>query len=532
MAERARRLTTLPETKLRELLAQCPGARRMSGSKHLTKSELVRYVLRYQCSAPVTAMATAVRGDGTSSRRAVTLTQSVSASPIPRSKEDWRTFRLALYHAIQRGEIKLKACSDMFRWFSELPRVPGKNSASDSIVMLGDLNVPVHGNNSVVIKVGFQNITGDNGDEVERFVYERIVNPLIKARHTPHLVAFVGVVQCQSFDPPPCYQSPSGKSKTPQCEFNAQYDQLNGGSLNMRQMRALITERATGITLDKWLETERSISDLHAVLFQIIYTLTCFNEIGLQHHDMHLGNVFIDTMSGPSVRSFTYVTSTRAYVVRTQWVAKFYDFDLATKHATPLNSLAMENTRLEEFCPEYGICNQPPSPKYDCFKILFAIYHRVVAKRANLHMVDFIEGVMDKILVQLVRVGDRLAFPGSLCLKNTANPNAPCQVIHPTDKELMPNAAILELPVFSHYDISRADPATLDPQLVFSLPSVPRARRNTIIRTILHGGRTPPAHAKRPRTPSPPLRTRTPPTTSPPRRTRTPSSSGAKRRRV
>ena len=71
--------------------------------------------------------------------------------------------------------------------------------------------------------------------------------------------------------------------------------------------------------------------DLFIILFQIMYTLKCFQLIGLKHNDLHLRNIIIEEENNPITESYNkYIVGYKTYIIpKTRYTVKIFDFDLS-----------------------------------------------------------------------------------------------------------------------------------------------------------------------------------------------------------
>lgn len=88
-------------------------------------------------------------------------------------------------------------------------------------------------------------------------------------------------------------------------------------------------KRGHGLSMREWMEkTNPSEIEFWSVLFQIFYTLECFNQIHLRHNDLHFDNIYIETQI--QQQNFVYFTSPDTYfLIPIRNVVKLFDFDRA-----------------------------------------------------------------------------------------------------------------------------------------------------------------------------------------------------------
>lgn len=250
-------------------------------------------------------------------------------------------------------------------------------AVSDSVQLLADLNKSYNGVNGVFFKVFFgprrwhRELRGAQL-HVEAEIYRDVVNPLIFYSITPHLITYYGMVNMCSvesiFDLLPT-------QKERQKFNNFVQDQQNAYKVEEVYMLAL--ERTRGIDLTSLTKTYNEIHekiDFNAILFQVVWTLMCFKEVGLMHNDLHTGNVFLTILPQKQVFVY-YLSQNETYLLETDMFVQIYDFDNGAKIAKPNDpkfALAIQNSSLElrNMCGDFHMCNKYEE-KYDITRFLF-----------------------------------------------------------------------------------------------------------------------------------------------------------------
>lgn len=114
-----------------------------------------------------------------------------------------------------------------------------------------------------------------------------------------------------------------------------------------------------------------------APLFQIMFTLLCFQRVGLMHNDLHTGNIFLDTHPRPVSRTYTFVgpgKKERTVTVTSPHTARIYDFDRGAKTKTSHHPKVIRNTNLDGgMCEAFGACNTF-NYFFDAHAVLFVVY--------------------------------------------------------------------------------------------------------------------------------------------------------------
>jgi hypothetical protein len=283
------------------------------------------------------------------------------------SRQLWRTNIFGLLDQIENG-CNVGSYAENVKVFAS------KASASQSIIISGTIQPTAidktrSPDNNVIFKITYDPIDPlDNSLQVEIAIYKNIITRLVNNRNTPHVTSFLGFQTCKS-----ALILPPGQVKL----FNAQLKKLSeneaGNKKNMYDLtraNLLLTERSSGMELKFWITNTTPLRDLLAIIFQVLYTLNCFARIGLQHNDLHYGNIFVEDMGQPV--TLFYKRSPHQYVeLTTRYLVKIYDWDRGSilHPAVPTN---LELTAY--FCMDYGTC-EFYSPKFDYFQFI-AVLHQ------------------------------------------------------------------------------------------------------------------------------------------------------------
>jgi len=402
--------------------------------------------------------------------------------------------RSTMWLTFKQGLIDVPDC-DLNSMFSKWkPLRYNSSSASASWISFADLEIPETDGwvQHVVVKLAFRSrrITRDNSMELERAVYRDVTNPLLLRGHTPHVMMCYGIVGCSDFvNKVNAIKDPFSKTKLlfdyvrqdaqnyiP--DFNLTYDRT--------VMRALILEQSQGKTFlnkiaawgsgkshDKNADlAKRQISaydELYLpVLFQLCYTLAAFEDVGLQHNDLHPSNIFVEK-DPTGQQTHTYVVNGQHFQVQTQYQARIFDFDRAYKASTIANPCRLFNTMLESLCVQYGQCNQQNS-RAELYRMLVGFYSENKAlPDENKYLTEFIEYAIPKDLLLLrTDVGGLLKpdipYKGSMCYCDDSN-CVPCTVR--TDGRIKTPRELLASDHFASYRIGK--PAK--DAFVWTLPS-------------------------------------------------------------
>lgn len=257
---------------------------------------------------------------------------------------------------------------------------------------------------------------------VEDIVYSEIVKPL--SYHTPSLVTWFGNSSCDK--PPetvlqayrdmfePANDDPdsvdnddiSGFDRSDSDRANvesegddsSEYDSqvvVNSGDRNSPRgssdsvglentMRYIILEIMPGKSVLDWtgvLKQDQVTLFLEDVFFQVAYALLCFQDFGLMHNDLHIGNVFVEDLD-PKTETCTFQTTLNRYYSRKiRYKVRIFDFDHASVTTTPYNSRPVINPLLDfteeqtlSLCYIQGECNNFRH-NFDLYNFTASLYH-------------------------------------------------------------------------------------------------------------------------------------------------------------
>ena len=303
----------------------------------------------------------------------------------------------------------------------------------------------------------------------ERLIYEKVATPLVGLQVTPCVVPFIAYIRVNNrYDK--CDKIKK-KSKDTQ-EICSAIGRSNFHPKNLSHGHALVTEGSTGNTLYDWVkESSTSMhitdSDIEEVMFQLIYTLQCFSEIGLLHNDLHSGNVFVDI--NDSYKELTFVVSSKKIRTMTpRYLLKIYDFDRSTKFVSDyphfreniINSFMYTHM-------DYAYGAEPVwDPRIDIIRIMGSIHRKL-----NPKWQEFVEKIVDVSKINEMYIARKISYVDTMCYRNKgAKSNNACIVKPRTTARY----AILPKEALNLFDESYTTSEKLgprDPSTVFSLPS-------------------------------------------------------------
>lgn len=233
-------------------------------------------------------------------------------------------------------------------------KMPQPDSASNSIMILGKtVDVPVTcANPQIVIKLTFERRGQKRNDSLA--VEERIYRDVITKMDMPFCMQYIATLRCRNFDV---------FAKTDRALYR-RWMQLSNSKkaykYNMNIARFLIIERGMGRALDKIDDLSGGTNEWWNVLIQIVFALAYFEEYGLMHNDLHLGNIWVDKLAKPKRFKLYYAKNQPPIEITTRYLVKIYDFDRSTKIATRANKISIVNKSIntDSLCEEFGTCNK------------------------------------------------------------------------------------------------------------------------------------------------------------------------------
>jgi len=393
---------------------------------------------------------------------------------MSKSTEVWckqfnnKTFRLNLLKAFECGIIKFNPCDIVKIVKNNDPKIIDAGS-SDAIIIIGNPNMKNNPNipNSLVIKLSFvdkkkyDNIY--NQTEIEILIYKHVTNPLILNGSTPHIMLYLASGTCDNFLNSLELQTKENnniaKNLFKKITEIASKEREN---FYKKDANVLVLEKGEGKELGQ-LTTKLSIEQWFVLIYQVLYTLLCFKQVGLAHNDLHLNNVFVETTK----QTFTNIYYDNPYnsesyrSITTNIFCRILDFDLSTKQPTSLNNSQFINKKLtdeyckrainrktkkeEDFIQGHGACNFI-NPKQDTFKFLWSLYETPSVPKI------IKQWIKEQINIKLLNLP--VCFSGFLCAKipqkRGGGNECYCKPFYPTDQEMKPLEQILiDFPILS-----------------------------------------------------------------------------------
>lgn len=115
---------------------------------------------------------------------------------------------------------------------------------------------------------------------------------------------------------------------TPNLPF---YYRTNIGKVDDDYKINLFTEKMDGTTLKDFLKDNIINADFFKIiLFQIVYTLLCFQQMGIRHNDLHTSNIFIDTDIKGVIKYYINDNVSYTVPITNVGLVKIFDMDFAS----------------------------------------------------------------------------------------------------------------------------------------------------------------------------------------------------------
>lgn len=230
---------------------------------------------------------------------------------------------------------------------------------------------------SVAVKMAYTSDDRfDNGLDIERQIYKYIIPEL--NNHTPSLLYCYSTYKCID------------------TKFNNELLKLYKGAKKKKKINDiqpsandvsnfLVLEKTSGnklFDLIKNLSKDKDKQDenldmLISVVFQILWTFKCFYRINMRHNDLHLNNIFIETL--PENITINYeLESGQVVSLNTKHLVRIFDFD----RSSVVGNKNIDRNMFIDFyhCQNHYECNYIDD-KYDVFRFMTDLYTSLVSKK-------------------------------------------------------------------------------------------------------------------------------------------------------
>jgi hypothetical protein len=204
-------------------------------------------------------------------------------------------------------------------------------------------------NEGVIIKLSFEPYSKKyNSQFVETQIYQNVLKKL--RYNTPHLPKLYGVRNFET-------EEISDRER-------ARIDNWGSdGNFDMDVGQILVVKNVGPTSL--WSVWEEECDNPH-ITFQVLYTIACFERVGLKHNDLHLNNIFIQISDEPY--ELNYEINGEIVSFLTTKLVKIIDYDRSCIYDKDVE----RNGCLDEFQESEDVVNQYNGPNngHDTFKFL------------------------------------------------------------------------------------------------------------------------------------------------------------------
>jgi hypothetical protein len=238
----------------------------------------------------------------------------------------------------------LKKCppTDKVTSWLELNKLNNLKTGSTSIVLFGTQWVEKTAVCEVVAKVTFPSRTNNESCVAESQIVAHEFNNMIQLYWCPHVVRCVAA---QTMTRAELFSHKSKKARKLGKEFDAilvQYLEKKPSLYTSHALDAswnvLVMEKCHvalwNFLLNEFITHSLTLSDMYTILFQVVYTLECFQRLRISHNDLHTGNVGIIELDAPEPLCYAVPSLEEGgkvtYVqLQTTYVVKVFDMDRA-----------------------------------------------------------------------------------------------------------------------------------------------------------------------------------------------------------
>lgn len=314
----------------------------------------------------------------------------------------------------------------------------------------------------IVAKVSLGTVYPYTFLDVERQIYLKVTNLLITGGHCPNLLTAIGEAECRFKNSPDILklsiQNMKKIIKTADDIFKkCEFEYCDPDILHILLLEKLYKKKSgvKSVQLEDYIENSSLHMNLYFwknMLFQILYTLRCFQEVGLIHNDLHLFNILVDYRDKP-VDIYYQTSKTSYFKITTNYIIKIFDYDRSTKYSTKYNKTVINNDGLNELllCEDYGQCNYR-NDKIDYIKILLLFLDMKLPTEIKNFLVndvfsnEFINVIINK------KYHKKYKLPVSYKLKNNK-----IKTYRPNNTLVKPIKSLFNTKVFSNLKINKTN---------------------------------------------------------------------------
>lgn len=186
-----------------------------------------------------------------------------------------------------------------------------------------------------------------------------------------------------------------GRRPAIQEPINNREKNFNTSDIELLKYKIILNENLKNDkSFDKFLQDKSLKSqDFWSVLFQLAVAIYSLGLAGINHNDLHIGNIFIHKLKKPEL--FIYSVNDKRYIIETDVVPKIFDYDRAYSVRLGNNEINIGNN-----CSEASQCNDL-IPNKDFIKVCCYIYKYFSKFRNDLENVIASSTETKKILKNL-----------------------------------------------------------------------------------------------------------------------------------
>ena len=244
-----------------------------------------------------------------------------------------------------------------------------KNTASDSVIAFGQ-----HRRTKVTVAV---KLYWQSSDDFEKLQYEAQMYQQVNTVRLCNTVRFIGQIRIpwNTLDTAAVHSDENTLLLI--CDelkhlFSSSYLLFKKATDRNESVFGTITEYRPAVK-----SLEFMLTDLHkdrkadltyvkALLFQVVFTLAAMQTAGLQHNDLHVGNILVDRQPVASSLRYSMQPGLHFTVpLQQSGQVLLFDWDLGVCQACGVNHFLDK----ESFCKSYGVCNTL-NPRFDIYTLL------------------------------------------------------------------------------------------------------------------------------------------------------------------
>ena len=311
-----------------------------------------------------------------------------------------------------RCDFEPMDCKNMFDYIEDV-KLEAASHASDSIVFRSNMKQKMGKNSQVWCKMSVRDDRKKSDDDslwTETMLY-KYANTMILRSYTSHVVAFVSRFSCSHKDFPEAMQANvkslintirpndevkyKGNTATVIFADAGKYQLKNvDEEVNAKDIEKImkpdymidfaVTEgQENTICFEDWINKHKTNAsfnqDFKDILFQILWTLGVFKELGFEHHDLHWGNILITDLQTTSQTEYQ-LNKTTFFRLETRWWVRIFDFDHASLYSKVdelviSNPLMCNHTELlfDGDIPSKAKAGEKQYPEFDLVSLLISM---------------------------------------------------------------------------------------------------------------------------------------------------------------